>query len=56
MGKDRLTYGHENFFPCMHDSYQGRPNYIQLYVPNRTCMVLIAEENMNKYDLKKLIK
>jgi hypothetical protein len=32
----------------------NRPNYIQLYIPSRTCMVLIAEENIDKYDLTKL--
>ena len=53
-GKTRLTYGHEHTFPAIHESWMNRPNYIQLYIPSRTCMVLIAEENMSKYDLTKI--
>ena len=53
-GKSRLVYGHDHTFPCMHSGWMNRPNYIQLYIPSRTCMVLIAEENIPKYDLSKL--
>jgi len=52
-GKSRLTYGHEHTFPCMHTGWMNRPNYIQLYIPCRTCIVLCAEENLSKYDLSK---
>ena len=33
----------------------NRPNYIQIYIPSRTCIVLVAEENESQYDLTKLI-
>jgi hypothetical protein len=29
--------------------WQNRDNYIQLYIPNRTAIVLCAEENFEKY-------
>ena len=54
-GKSRLTYGHEHAFPCMHTGWMNRPNYIQLYIPSRTCIVLCAEENLPKYDLSKFV-
>ena len=28
--------------------YQERPNFIKLYIPCRTAIVLIAEENLSK--------
>jgi 1,4-alpha-glucan branching enzyme len=45
-GKDRLKYGHEHFFPIIQDPWMNRPNFVQLYIPSRTAMVLIAKENM----------
>lgn len=54
-GKDRLKYGHENYFPIINDKWMNRPNYIQLYIPSRTVIVLIAEENLKKYDFTPLI-
>ena len=54
-GKSRLVYGHDHKFPSVHESWMNRPNYIQIYIPSRTCIVLVAEENESKYDLTKLI-
>ena len=54
-GKSRLLYGHDHTFPSIHEPWMDRPNYIQLYIPSRTCIVLLAEENEDKYDLTKLI-
>ena len=52
-GKRRLEYGHGHFFPIIREGWNNRPNHFNLYVPSRTCMVLIAEENLKKYDLSK---
>ena len=52
-GKGRLEYGHDHFFPIFHEGWNNRPNYFNIYAPCRTCMVLIAKENINKYDLSK---
>ena len=52
-GKGRLEYGHDHFFPIIKEGWNNRPNQFNLYIPSRTCMVLIAEENMKKYDLSK---
>ena len=54
-GKSRLVYGHDHEFPSVHENWMNRPNYIQIYIPSRTCIVLVAEENESKYDLTKLI-
>ena len=54
-GKGRLEYGHEHFFPIIKEGWNNRPNQFNLYIPSRTCMVLIAEENIGKYDLSKFI-
>ena len=54
MGKGRLKSGHDNFFPCFKKSFHNRPYNMKLYLPSRTCMVLIAEENLKKYDISKL--
>jgi hypothetical protein len=35
----------------MKEKWQNRNNYIQLYIPNRTAIVLCAEENLAKYGL-----
>ena len=56
MGWNRLEWGHTNVYPCIHEPWMNRPNYIKIYIPNRTCMVMVAEENMLKYDLTKLFK
>ena len=50
-GKNRLSYGHSHRFPCLHESYNNRPYSMNVYIPSRTCMVLIAEENEKKYDM-----
>ena len=52
-GKGRLEYGHGNFFPIINQGWNNRPNQFNLYIPSRTCMALIAEENIKKYDLDK---
>ena len=52
-GKGRLEYGHDHFFPIINEGWNNRPNQFNLYIPSRTCMVLIAEENLKKYDLSK---
>jgi len=43
-GNDSLRHGHQNVFPIMKEHWQGRPNYIQLYIPSRTAIVLKALE------------
>ena len=50
-GKNRLQHGHENRFPILYNSFNNRPYSMNVYIPSRTCMVLIAEENEKKYDL-----
>ena len=52
-GKARLEYGHGHLFPIIREGWNNRPNHFNLYIPSRTCMVLIAEENIKKYDLSK---
>ena len=52
-GKGRLEYGHGHFFPIIREGWNNRPNHFNLYIPSRTCMVLVAEENIKKYDLNK---
>ncbi|CAG9332654.1 unnamed protein product [Blepharisma stoltei] len=54
-GHGRLQHGHENPFPIMKTSWNGRPNYIQMYLPSRTGIVvkpLINDEERFKYGLK----
>ena len=52
-GKRRLEYGHGHFFPIIREPWNNRPNHFNIYVHCRTCMVLVAEENIKKYDLDK---
>ena len=54
MGKGRLKAGHDNLFPCIKKEFHNRPYNMKVYLPSRTCMVLIAEENIKKYDISKL--
>ena len=54
MGKGRLKAGHDNLFPCIKKVFHNRPYNMKVYLPSRTCMVLIAEENIKKYDISKL--
>lgn len=49
-GKERLKYGHDNSFPVVREKWMNRPNYFQLYIPSRTGIVLVAEENIDKYE------
>jgi 1,4-alpha-glucan branching enzyme len=53
-GKDLLNFGHANKFPIHKEKWMHRSNYIQLYIPSRTGIVLMAEENLGKYDLSLL--
>ena len=50
MGKIRLKHGYNNSFPCTKKIFNNRPYNMKVYLPSRTCMVLIAEENIKKYD------
>ena len=54
MGKGRLKYGHENYFKVEKKEFNNRPCNLKVYLPSRTCMVLIAEENLKKYNIEKL--
>ena len=54
MGKGRLKYGHENYFKVEKKEFNNRPYNLKAYLPSRTCMVLIAEENLKKYNIDKL--
>jgi 1,4-alpha-glucan branching enzyme len=54
MGKGRLKYGHENMFVSTKKQFNNRPYNMKVYIPSRTCMVLIAEENSKQYDISKL--
>ena len=55
-GKDRLKYGHDHRFPCLYNSFNNRPYSMNIYIPSRTCMVLIAEEIEKKYDMNEFEK
>ena len=55
-GKDRLKYGHDHRFPCLYNSFNNRPYSMNIYIPSRTCMVLIAEENEKKYNMEEFEK
>jgi 1,4-alpha-glucan branching enzyme len=55
-GKDRLDYGHKNSFPSIGEPWMNRSNYIQMYLPSRTCIILCAEENIGRYDVGRLGK
>jgi len=48
-GKDRVTY--DGFFPIIKEYWCNRPNYIQIYLPSRTAIVLISKENLKKKKL-----
>ena len=50
-GKDRLKYSHDHRFPCLYKGWNNRPYSMNVYLPARTCMVLIAEENEKKYNM-----
>ena len=55
-GKERLKYMHDHRFPCLHSAFNNRPYSMNVYIPSRTCMILIAEENEKKYDLNEFEK
>lgn len=50
-GKGRVKYGRNNFFPIQKEKWNNRNNYYQMYIPCRTAIVLIAKENMKRYNL-----
>jgi hypothetical protein len=49
MGKGRLNDWHENMFPCIKRPFNNRAFSLKIYIPSRTCLVLIAEENIKKW-------
>ena len=51
-GHNRLEPARKIFFPIMREKWQNRNNFIQLYIPNRTAIVLCAEENLGKYGVQ----
>jgi hypothetical protein len=51
-GHNRLEPAHKIFFPVIRERWQNRENCIQLYIPNRTAIVLCAEENLERYGLQ----
>jgi hypothetical protein len=52
-GHKRLEGTSRNiFFPIIREPWQNRGNYIQLYIPNRTAIILCAEENLAKHGLQ----
>ncbi len=51
-GHDRLSKGHSMLFKPKKETWNERPYYIQLYIPSRTAIVLISEENALKYKIE----
>lgn len=47
-GFNRLEPARKIFFPVLKEKWQNRNNYIQLYIPNRTAIVLCAEEVLER--------
>lgn len=47
-GYDRLNYGHNNYFPIIREKWNNRANHFHIYIPSRTAIVFIAEENLIK--------
>jgi len=50
-GFNRLAPAREIRFPVMREKWNNRDNYIQLYIPHRTAIILCAVENLEKYGL-----
>lgn len=51
-GHNRLEPANKKlFFSVTKQAWKNRNNYIQLYIPNRTAIVLCAEQNIQKYEL-----
>jgi len=48
-GKERLKYGHENYFPVIKEKWTSRDYYFKMYIPSRTVIILLAKENEGKY-------
>ena len=46
-GKARVR--HSVYIQSYNEKWMGRPCYVQLYIPSRTGIVLIAKENLGKY-------
>jgi 1,4-alpha-glucan branching enzyme len=44
-GKERLKYGHEHKYSFSNEKWMNRNGSIKLYIPSRTAIVLIADEN-----------
>jgi hypothetical protein len=47
-GHDRLTPAKQQRFVRHNEAFSGRRLHLKLYVPNRTAIVLIAEQNFDK--------
>ena len=47
-GFNRLEPARKIFFPVLREKWQNRNNFIQIYIPNRTAIVLCAEEVLAK--------
>ena len=52
MGKGRLN--HTSSYSTVKKSFKNRPYNMKLDMPSRTCMILIAEENIKNYQISKL--
>lgn len=50
-GFERLMYGHFNPFPIMKENWCNRPNYIQMYIPSRTGIVLKSLDPKEKDEI-----
>jgi 1,4-alpha-glucan branching enzyme len=50
-GHDRLAQAKNRRFLWQNESVNERKYSLKLYVPNRCCIVLIAEENIFRYNL-----
>ena len=48
-GYDRLRQGHSLYFEAVQEPWNNRPNYIHLYIPSRTAIVMISKSNATKY-------
>lgn len=41
-GHSRVSEGYKQPFPVLREEWNGRPNYIQIYLPNRCALVFKA--------------
>lgn len=50
-GHDRLFKGHGQIYKPVKETWHNRSYYVKLYIPSRTAIVLMADENAKKYDI-----